>query len=76
MNRIDNVLSRVLRLPPDHIRDELTPQDVMSWDSLAGLVLVAELERTFNIVFTLNDVQSIRCVGDIKKILANHGVYE
>jgi acyl carrier protein len=76
MNRIDNVLARVLRLAPDHIRDDLAPRDVTTWDSLAGLVLVAELERTFNIVFTLSDVQSIRCVGDIKKILARHGVCE
>jgi acyl carrier protein len=76
MNRIDNVLSRVLRLDPDQIRDDLTPGDVKRWDSLAGLVLVAELERTFNIVFTLSDVQAIRSVGDIKKILARHGIRE
>ena len=76
MNQMNNVLARVLRLPPDQIRDDLTPHDVKTWDSLAGLVLVAELERTFNIVFTLSDVQSIRSVGDIKKIMARHGVCE
>jgi acyl carrier protein len=76
MNRIDKVLSRVLRLDSDSIRDDLTPHDVKTWDSLAGLLLVAELERTFNIVFTLSEVQTIRCVGDIKKILAHHGVCE
>ena len=76
MNRLNTIITRVLQLNEKSIRDDLTPNDVEAWDSLNALILVAELERVFEIRFTLDDIQTIKCIGDIRKQLAKHGIVD
>lgn len=74
MQRLKSVLSKVLGIHEDEIRDELTPRDVPNWDSMNALILVSELESTFKVRFTSAQVTGVKCVGDIKQVLQSHGV--
>ena len=74
MERLKLILSNVLNIPPDTITDETSPDNVDLWDSLAGLMLVTELEGQFNIKFSMDEVVAIKNVGDIKRSLSLHGV--
>jgi len=74
MKEFAALLSEVLRIKEEEIHDNLTPTQVASWDSMNALVLVVVLEKTYNIRFTMAEVIGVKCVGDIKKILKNHGV--
>jgi acyl carrier protein len=74
MKKLTALLSKILKIKEENIHDDLTPSQVASWDSMNALVLVAELEKTYNIRFTMAEVIGVKCVGDIKKILKNHGV--
>lgn len=56
------------------INDQSGPETIEKWDSFNGLVLVDELESTFNIKFTLAEIIDVRTVADIKKYLKIHGV--
>lgn len=74
MQRLRSILANILDINEDTINDETSPDNVEMWDSFAGLMLVSELESQFNIKFTMDEVVSVKCVGDIKEALSRHGV--
>ncbi len=74
MKRLKNALSNVFGIKEDTINDKTSPDNVDTWDSLNGLMLVTELESKFNVKFTMDEVTSVKCVKDIKEILKRHGV--
>lgn len=74
MNKLVLLLSEILEIEPELIHDDLTPEEVPTWDSFNGLMIVSRLESDFNVKFTMDEVRSVECVGDIKKHLQNHGV--
>jgi acyl carrier protein len=69
------VVAQVMGIPISKVNDDSSPEVIESWDSFHGLVLLDEIETVFNVKFTLDEVNSIKTISDIKKILrANHGV--
>lgn len=74
MERLKAILSRVLEIEEDSITDETSPDNVESWDSFNALVLVSELEKSFNVKFTMDEVIATKCVKDIKDSLTRHGI--
>lgn len=74
MKRLKEILSRVLEVEEAEITDAMSPETVENWDSFNGLMLVSELENTFQIKFTMDEVTGVKRVGDIKLALAKHGV--
>jgi acyl carrier protein len=56
------------------IDDESSPDTIENWDSFRGLVLFEELEREFEVKFTLNELLKIKNIKDIKDMLSLRGV--
>ena len=69
-NRLLDILSKVLLLEKDEIKDDLRRKDFEPWDSMAHLVIVSEVENEFGIFFEDEEVVNIWTVGDLKKLLA------
>ena len=77
MNNIDKlkqVLSRVLKVKVDEINDKSSPENISGWDSFNGLMLVTELEKEFQVKFTIDEIIAVNDVKDIKASLRKHGV--
>ena len=74
MNTLYPILSKILGIEISAIEDRLTPTDVPGWDSFNALLLVSELETAFKVKFSYADITGVRCIGDIKSMLAKHGV--
>ncbi len=74
MKRLNSILSKVLGIDESLITDKTSPQNVDAWDSFNGLLLVSELEKEFNVKFTMDEVMSVKCVKDIKECLKRHGI--
>lgn len=74
MKTVEEVLSKVLNIGSETISDATKPEDIESWDSFNGLILVTELEKNFKVQFSLEEIVAVKKVGDIKKILKRHGV--
>ena len=68
------LLSNVLQLELEEINEDTSPENTESWDSFNALVMVTELEDTFNVSFTMDEVQSVRNVKDIKYALIDHSI--
>ena len=74
MKRLNSILSKLLGIDEDSITDKTSPNNVESWDSFNGLLLVSELEKEFKVKFTTDEITSVKCVADIKDALKRHGI--
>ena len=72
--KLYNIISKVFSVPVSEINDESSPETIESWDSFNGLILVDELENSFNVKFSISEIIDVKSVKDIKKHLKNHGV--
>ncbi len=74
MKTVEEIVAKVLGFKPEQINDKSGPDNLESWDSFSGLILVTELEKSFKVSFSLEEIVEVKKVGDIKKILKRHGV--
>lgn len=58
----------------DPLTPTTSPNDVARWDSLQHIALVREIEATFAVDLSLDEMMEIRTVGDIEAILQRRGV--
>lgn len=72
--RLRQAVAEVLKVPPETITEDSSPETIPSWDSLNHLLLISHLEIVFNVETTTEEVVGIGCVADIKKVLEGHGV--
>jgi len=73
-NKLYSIISKVMDVPESEINDQSSPENIESWDSFHGLVLVDELENNFNIKFTIEEIADVQNVGDIKRHIKNHNI--
>lgn len=73
-NKLRNTIAKVLLLDEAEVTDELAREAVEAWDSLAHLMLISEVESTFQVTLSDDDILEIKSVGDVKKMLRKYGV--
>lgn len=74
MSRFNEVAAKILKVKPGKITDAASPATIASWDSFRGLLLITELEKQYRFKFSMDEVLSIRTIGDIKKIMQKHKI--
>ena len=72
--KLYDIISKVFSIQISEINDESSPETIESWDSFNGLILVDELENSFNIKFSVSEIIDVKNVKDIKIHLNDHGV--
>ena len=63
------IISRVMNIPIEKISDISGPESIPEWDSFNMFVLLAEIEKEFNVNFSLEETLEIKTVGDFRKKL-------
>ncbi len=72
--KLMEILSRVLDIEISIITDDTSPENTETWDSYNALMMVSELEKEFNVHFTMDEIVAVTCVKDIKEALKRHGI--
>ena len=72
--KLYEIIARVLSISVSDLNDDSSPENIESWDSFNGLVLVDELENHFKVKFTISEITNVKNVSDIKKYLTSRGV--
>jgi acyl carrier protein len=68
------LLTDFFNLPPGTSPREITQEAIASWDSLAMVQLIADLQGTFLIEFDLNEIDALRSYDEIQRALSRKGV--
>ena len=61
------IVSEVMNIPIVKISDSSGPESIPEWDSFNMFVLLAEIEKEFNVNFSLEETLQIKTVGDFRK---------
>ena len=71
---VNVIVAKVFSISESIVNDQSSPENIESWDSFNGLVLVDELESHFKVKFTISEITDVKNVADIKRHLKNHNV--
>ena len=64
---VNEIVAKVFSIPESEVNDQSSPENIESWDSFNGLVLVDELENHFKVKFTISEITDVKNVADIKR---------
>ena len=74
MKTFNQIAQELLKIPAGQVRDDITPKDVPDWDSMNYLIFISELEKEFDISFTMDEVLNAKSLGEVKNIIKSKGV--
>ena len=72
--KLFEIVSRVMNISTTEISETSGSESIPEWDSFNMYVLLDEIEKEFNVKFSLQETLEIKTVGDFKKKLEKHGV--
>jgi acyl carrier protein len=72
--KLQDVFVDVLAIDPAEYSDDLGQDNVGTWDSMAMVSLIAEIEDAFDLELDLLEFSRFVSVGSIKGVLREHGV--
>ncbi len=69
-----DVCAAILQLPPERVVDDLTPEQVDTWDSLNHINLIGALEQEFDVMLATENLEQTHSIQALKSLLRKHGV--
>jgi acyl carrier protein len=69
MNKLYIELSDLLEVQIESITDEKMLRDFPGWSSLKAFALLTFLEEEYSIEITISDLNNIKTISDLKKII-------
>ena len=69
MKTFNQITEEILNIKQEDIKDTLVSGDVPDWDSMNYLLFIAELEKEFNVSFSMDEVINAKTLGDVRKAL-------
>jgi len=70
--KLDNIIIEILDLDEGELSDDLTPETAEYWDSLNHLRMISAIEQAFDIKLTMEEIQSIESIGELRQTIARH----
>lgn len=72
MKTFNKIVRDLFSVKEEDIRDEMSSKDIPDWDSMNYLLFIAELEKNFNITFSMDEVMDAKTLGDVRRIVESH----
>ena len=73
---LEEALSWIAELfeePIENIKPETSKGEIGAWDSLGTLTLMAKRDEELNIQLKESDIENLKSVGDILRLMREHG---
>ena len=72
--KLKEIFSEVLDIELQEINDSLSPKNCGKWDSVKNLLLLSEIESTFDVSLEFEDMNAMTDFGKVKEGLKKYGV--
>ena len=69
-NRIKDIAAQIFQQDIASIELGMGPEEIDSWDSLNHLRLITEIEASFSLRLTMQQIQKIQSLEDIVRLVA------
>lgn len=74
MEKLKQIIIKIFKVVEKDIQDDMSPETISGWDSLNYLMFISEIEKEFNITFTMDEILNFKNLGDIKAAMRGRGV--
>lgn len=74
LQKLQQAFATALAVDLALITDDLAYNSIPQWDSTAHMLLIAELENSFNLLLNTDDIIDMSSVAKAREILTRHGV--
>ena len=72
--KLVTAFTEALNIDKSIVNDDLKYQGIMQWDSIAHMVLISQLEATFEISIETDDVLDMSSFAKAKEIITKYGI--
>jgi acyl carrier protein len=69
LDRVIAIAAAVLKVPPDTLNAQSSPDDVATWDSMQHLQIIMALEESFATKFAAHQIDQLQSVGALAAAL-------
>lgn len=73
MKSFSDIVCEIFAIPPESVQDGMSSKDIPEWDSMNYLRFIAELEKEFNVSFSMDEVMNAATLGDLRSIVEARG---
>lgn len=73
-NKLEAIFREIFADETLQLSNETSSADLPEWDSLAQVLIVEAIEKTFNIKIDMDDVFKIKTFGDFVNIVEKNGI--
>ena len=70
LKTLDQVFRKVLKRDDITLNETTTANDVEGWDSLTNMLLISEIEKTFQLHFSFREIVRLKNVRDLCAAIA------
>lgn len=74
MKDFNTLLTEHFKIVAGDAHDMLSAKDIPEWDSMNYLLFIADIEKEYNISFSMDEVLGFQTLGDIKKALRQKSI--
>ena len=71
--QLAKIFARVLKIPEANINEGISRGNIVEWDSLNHLMLLTEIEKSYNVKFAASDVLKMNSFKEIDLFLKQKG---
>ena len=73
-HKLQQAFAAALAIDVSLVTDPLAYNSIPQWDSTADMLLIAELENSFQLMLDTDEIIDMSSVAKAREILAKHGV--
>ncbi len=71
-DRLKEAFATALDLEIDEIEEDCSQDTLEDWDSLGHLNLISEIEKTFKVKVTMDEVMEMTTYSKVREVVSNH----
>jgi acyl carrier protein len=73
-DQLQELVAKSLQIDLERVEDGLRYNSIPEWDSVAHMVVIADLEDSYEVMLETDDIVAMSSVGEIRSILKKYGV--
>jgi acyl carrier protein len=74
MDKLKEVFSKILNISTENVKDDLSPKNTPTWDSLNSIILITEIEKAFQMTFSYDEAMSVKNFSEVVSLLKSKGI--
>ncbi len=68
-DKLVQLVAKTLKIDENEVSESTSPNNTQQWDSLTTMILITEIEESFKVTFSVEEMMQLKSVKDIRALL-------